>query len=92
MVEGMAGLLCHHMPQYGHTEKRKISNAVKDLMPDKLILIAEAVIVDDIEPVDNNGVIQRSALGKSITFEIFDFLQKAKGSGADRFLFENYPR
>ena len=57
------------MTYYRRLDKGKIPYEIQDLMPDKLVLEPEPVLVDYSEIVNNHGVVKRPALGKSVFFE-----------------------
>ncbi len=64
MVKGMAGFMYHKMTQNRHTKKGKISEAVKDFMPYKLIRIAQAVFIDHMVRTKYDRIIERPPRAK----------------------------
>ena len=58
VVELMAGFVDHQMAQDRHTEKRKITQAIKDFVANELVRIAQSIFVDDTVVVDDNRIVQ----------------------------------
>ena len=54
-------------------------------MPDKLILVPEAILVQDPEIIDDNGIVKGPAPGKPVFFKGLNILKKPKCSGPTDF-------
>jgi hypothetical protein len=88
MIKGVPRFVSHDVPEERHTEQGEITNTVEYLMTDKLVLIPEPLLVQDSVLVEHHGVFQGTPSSKSILFQIIDFMQEPKGSGATDLLFK----
>jgi len=84
----MTRFVGHDMANDGHAKEGEVSNAVQYLMADKLVFVSKARWIQYAVLVNDHGVIQRSATGKTILLQVLDFMEKTKGPGMADLRFE----
>src|SRR5690606_29779852 len=64
----------------------KIADRIKRLVPHELVIIAQALFIQDIGAAEDNGVLKRAALGEPKLLELLEIAEKAECPGARDFL------
>src|SRR5205814_10678620 len=78
LVERVAGLHRNEMSDDRHPEKRQIANRVEDFVADEFIRKAQPFGVQDVEIVDDDGVLERPAAGQPGAVQSLDVALEAE--------------
>ena len=66
LIQKMTGLLNHEMTDNRCPEDSQIPDKIQNLMPDKLVIVSQPVLIDDPEIINDNGIVKGAALGKPV--------------------------
>ena len=75
VVQGMAGITRDNVAHQRSPEQRKVSDEVKDLMANELVLKPETA-VEDLSLADHDGIVEGSALSEPLFPECGDIPQE----------------
>src|SRR5690606_28899683 len=64
----------------------EVTDGIQHLVLDELVLVAQAVLIEDTVVIHHNGVVHTAALGQALGAQILDLVHKAKGAGAAHLL------
>ena len=89
VIERVTGFMEDYVSQYGHSEKREIADGIQNLVPDKLVVVSKAIIIEYFMLVDHNHIVQGAASGKPVLSKVLDFMQKSECSSSADFRFKH---
>ena len=88
VVEGVSGLVDGDLAQDREPAEGEVADEVEELMADAFVLAAEALAVDRAVPVEDDGVVERAALGQAEGAEAVHIFEEAEGAGVGDLGFE----
>ena len=88
VVHGVAGTKALEMPGDRRTGKVKVAHAVENLVPDELVLIAQALFVKNLVAADHHRVIEAATTCQTHFAQLIDLFGKAEGPRARDFALE----
>ena len=69
----------------------KVANGVQGFVTDELILVAQAIVIQDAVAVDDDRIVQSAAAGQAGFAQGGDIGQKTEGASLTELGFENFP-
>ena len=63
----------------------KIADRIKNFVAHKLVLMAQAVVIQDAVIIDDDRIVHAAALGQVALAQVLKFLHQTKGSGPTHF-------
>ena len=82
IVQRMAALVRGKRRQQGVAEQIKVAHSVENFVFDELVAVTQAILVQDTEFVENDGVFETATESQAIFAQVFDFLHESKSPGA----------